>query len=136
MHEKVEFFIGAKILICFFSLVIACECKSYPLWQNMSSFHNQGTELWPKNHFRLFLTIFELFVLDWFLLMLDHSQTPPQVGIYPYYKFRTQLLKYSDSKCKKYQIFFWDICWKKTLFPGIFSRFYLIAGPARPQGTV
>ena len=78
----------------------------------MSSFHNQGTELWPKNHFRLFWTIFELFVLDWFLLMLHHSQSPPQVGICPYYKFRTQLLNYSDSKCKKYQIFFWDICWK------------------------
>ena len=86
--------------------------------------------------FPFFMTIFELFVQNSFLLKLHHYQLPPQVRSHPYYNFRIQILKYSDSICRKYQIFVWDICWKKTLFPFIFSRFYLIAGGARPQGSI
>ena len=92
--------------------------------------------LLKNTSFPFFMTIFELFVQNSFLLKLHHYQLPPQVRSHPYYNFRTCILKYSDSICKKYQIFIRDICWKKTLFPFIFSRFYLIAGGARPQGSI
>ena len=80
-------------------------------WGKISNFVMR--HLLKNTLFPFFMTIFELFVLDSFLLKLHHYQLHSQVRSHPYYNFRTQILKYSDSICKEYPIFDWDICWKK-----------------------
>ena len=90
-------FFGRKNLVCFSALVIAFACKSYHSSQKMSSFQSYWTKLRPIGCFWLFLTTFVLFVLESFVLILDHCQSPLEVAFDPYNKFRTQTLISFDS---------------------------------------
>ena len=129
--RKVSFFFH-KIFFSLSVLLMAFACKSYHSWQNMSSFWYHWTELWPKSHFRLFLIIFVLFVLDSLLVMLDHPRRPLKVTFYPYNKFRTQKVRSNDWKLSKSKKSFKHVWAPNTWFRPIFFQFYLIGEDARP----
>ena len=129
--EKWVFF-STKIFFSSSVLLMAFACKSYHSWQNMSSFCYHWTELGPKSRFRLFLKIFVLFVLDSFLVMLDHSRRPLKVAFYPFNKFRTQTERFYDWKLSKSKKSFKHVWAPNTWFRPIFFQFYLIGDGARP----